>query len=281
MKGIAEGPIDEIKEMIVHLNKFMLPTSLMESFDAFREDCLQTAAQNFNQAQLAWFLEMLNRFRGSEDRKDALLDIFDPGLYTSDHPAWEAPPGTRIEMPALTSDVAKMAKNDSEFMEIAVEEIREFREHAETYTNEELKGLARIAAAGLVDLKRTFGEREDAIRYLALNSSALLEDLWAYDDALWENAPRRVIEFEDMVAKRKTALLKANLESQIFTEEDFACYSEDEVRKFAFDIRSLFLLDRAKHLAICSRCQTRLEFWTRLVEKFDQAMPTARGRADA
>jgi hypothetical protein len=53
------------------------------------------------------------------------------------------------------------------------------------------------------------------------------------------------------------------------------------VRRFAFDIRSLFLIDRAKHLAICTRCQTRLESWTKLVETFEQGASTASGRADA
>jgi hypothetical protein len=46
---------------------------------------------------------------GPEDRKDSLLEVFDPGMYTANHPAWEAPPGTEIELPALTSDVAGVA----------------------------------------------------------------------------------------------------------------------------------------------------------------------------
>ena len=57
------------------------------------------------------FLDMLNRFRGPDDRKDSLVDIFDPGMYTCDHPAWEAAPGTRIEMPALTSEVAQTRRS--------------------------------------------------------------------------------------------------------------------------------------------------------------------------
>ena len=43
------------------------------------------------------------------------------------------------------------------------------------------------------------------------------------------------------------------------------------IRTFAFDIRKLFLTDRAKHLAVCTRCQNKLEHWTGLVEQFDQA----------
>jgi hypothetical protein len=210
-----------------------------------------------------------------------LVDIFDPGMYTCDHPAWEAAPGTRIEMPALTSEVARLVDRNSEFAEIAREEINEFRDHAETYADDEILGLTRIAAASLGDLGRTFHGREEAIRYLALNASAVLEDLWATDDTLWKNAPARQIEFDDMVAKRKAELLKAESNHPSFEESDFACYSDEEIRRFAFDIRSLFLIDRAKHLAICTRCQARLESWTKLVEKFEQSTATPNGRPDA
>jgi hypothetical protein len=84
-------------------------------------------------------------------------------MYTCDHPAWEAAPGTRIEMPALTSEVARLVDRNSEFAEIAREEISEFRDHVETYADDEILGLAQIAAAALVDQGRVFHGREDAI----------------------------------------------------------------------------------------------------------------------
>jgi hypothetical protein len=276
-----ETPATDISQMILQLNEFILPSCLMESFDAYREQGVKDAARPFNRAQLSWFLDMLNRFRGPDDRKDSLLDIFDSGMYTCDHPAWEAAPGTRIEMPALTFDVAKSVDKDSKFAEVARGEINEFRDHADTYADDEIIGLAKIARAALVDQDRTFRGREDAIRYLALNGSTALEDLWAYDDTLWKNAPARHIEFTDMVAKRKADLLSDASFRSSFEEGDLTCYSEEDIRRFAFDIRSLFLSNRAKHLAICTRCQTRLGSWTRLVEKFDQSMTTRNGRADA
>jgi hypothetical protein len=253
----------------------------MESFDTYREETVKVAAASFNHAQLAWFLDMLNRFRGPDDRRDSLLDVFDPGMYTCDHPAWDAAPGTRIELPALTSDVAKSADRYSEFAQIARDEIREFRTLADTYADDEIRGLANIARAALADQKKVFQGREDAIRYLALNASARLEDLWAYDDTLWVNAGTRHIEFDDMVAKRKADLLTMDFPQSSFKDKDFACYSEDELRAFAFDVRCLFLADRAKHLAICTRCQNRLQHWSSLVQKFDQATPAHNGRADA
>jgi len=276
-----QNPTTDIQEMIKELNRFQLPSSLMESFDAWREDTAGMASRELSPSQLSWFLDLVNRFRGPEDRKDSLLEVFDPGMYTANHPAWEAAPGTVIELPALTSEVAGIADGDSELSEIAREEIRDFRELARSFADEEIMGLARIARAALADQRKSFGGREDAIRYLALNASALLEDLWAQDDTLWVKAPSRRIHFEDMVARRKAEMLAAASALPAFEEKDFACYTDDEIRAFAFDVRKLFLTERSKHLAICLRCQRRLEYWSGLVENFDRAAPLQAGRADA
>jgi len=279
--GTMQNPTTDIQEMIKELNRFQLPSSLMESFDSWREDAAAAASREFSPSQLSWFLDLLNRFRGPEDRKDSLIEIFDPGMYTANHPAWEAAPGTEVELPALTSEVAGIAAVDSEFAEIAREEIRNFCALARSFADEEIVGLAKIARAALADQRKPVGGREDAIRYLALNSSALLEDVWAQDDTLWVKAPIRRIHFEDMVARRKAELLTAASVRPPFEERDFACYTDDEIRAFAFDVRKLFLTERAKHLAICSRCQQRLEYWSGLVESFDRVAPLQEGRADA
>lgn len=275
------SPDTNIHQMIEQLNQFQVPCSLMECFDAYREEAMKADSQTFGQSQLAWFLDLMNRFRGPYDSKQSLLDVFDPGMFTCDHPAWNAPPGTRIEMPALTSEVAELALGDSEFAQIAKAQIREFRKEADSYADDEILGLANIAHAALADRRKVFHGREDAMRYVALNASAELEDLWACDDTLWKTAPVRVIEFDDMVAKKKAALLKMGSVPSLFQERDLSCYSEEEIRTFAFDMRKLFLTDRAKHLAVCTRCQHRLEHWTGLVEKFDQATPPTDRRPDA
>ena len=276
-----QNPTTDIQEMIKELNRFQLPSSLMESFDIWREDAAGAASRESSPSQLSWFLDLLNRFRGPEDRKDSLLEVFDPGMYTANHPAWEAAPGTEIELPALTSDVAWIAGGDSEFAEIAREEIRDFRKLARPFADEEIAGLAKIARAALADQRKFAGGREDAVRYLALNASALLEDLWAQDDSLWVKAPSRRIQFEDMVARRKTELLAGASARPALEEKDFTCYTDDEIRAFDLDVRKLFLTERSKHLAICSRCQRRLEYWSGLVENFDRATPLQEGRADA
>jgi hypothetical protein len=68
-----QNPTTDIQEMIKELNRFQLPSSLMESFDTWREDATGAASREFSPSQLSWFLDLLNRFRGPEDRKDSLL----------------------------------------------------------------------------------------------------------------------------------------------------------------------------------------------------------------
>lgn len=270
-----------VEQVIGNSEKFIFPSSLMENFDACREEEVRRASAAFTPSQLAWFLDLANRFRGPQDRKDSLMEVFDPCMFTVHHPAWEAAPGTRIELPSLTSDVAAIVDRRSQFAEIVSEEINLFRNHSETYADEEVIGLARIAAAGLADQSRVFKERHRAIRYVALNASARLEDLWAADDTPWRSAPSRVIEFGDVTAKRKAAAPQKISLQGCFQEKDFTCYSERELCQFAFDIHGLFLTDRAKHLAVCTRCLNRLESWTRRMDSFKQnaAAPDSRTNA--
>ena len=276
-----QNPTTDIDQMIHELNSIQLPGSLMESFDAYREDSLRSATEALTPSQRDWYLDLFDRFRGPDDRNDALLDIFDPGMYMVDHPAWDAPPGTRIEMPALTSEVANIADRNSEFAAVAGMEIRKFRDLADSFADEEVLGLARIARAALVDRKTTFPDRQDSIRYLALNSSVRLEDLWAEDDSLWVTARPRQIEFEDMVARKRAKLCRPGANRPAFSEKDFTCFSEDEIRDSAFDIRRLLLTGRAMHLGVCSRCLRRLEYWSVLVRKFEEAATYDNGRPDA
>jgi hypothetical protein len=189
-------PTTDTEKMIQELNQYILPGTLMESFDAYREEAYRQALSSIPKTSVAWFLDMLNRFRGPEDRKESLLEVFDPSMFTVNHPAWERPPGTSIDLPPLTSEVVANAKKDSEMAEVAREEVRRFREHADTYDDEELMKLGSIAIAGLADLGRTFKNREAVLRYLALNASTGMEDLWAADDTDWLEAPTATSSFQ-------------------------------------------------------------------------------------
>jgi len=107
-----------------------------------------------------------------------------------------------------------------------------------------------------------------------------MEELWVADATEWLGAPVRRIEFPDMVARRREQLLYGQL-APALKEEDLVCYADNEVRSFACDMRSLFLHDRSRHLAICTVCQKRLEVWTRIFSDFDNKIATNKGRADA
>jgi hypothetical protein len=74
-----------------------------------------------------------------------------------------------------------------------------------------------------------------AHRYLALNASAQMEDLWVADATEWQEAPVRRIEFPDMVAHRREQLLRGQL-APALKKEDFLCYSDNEVGSFACDM---------------------------------------------
>jgi len=265
--------------MVEELNQYILPSTLMQCFDAYREENYKEAIKLVPEPTLAWFLVLLNRYRGPEDRKDSLLEVFDPSLYTENHPAWERPPGRIIELPALTSEIVDRAQKDSEMTKVAGQEILHFRDHADTYDDEELMQPGAIAKAGLADMEKAFETRDEVVRYLALNASSRIEDLWVAGASEWLEAPARRIEFPDMVARRRGQL--AGQLAPSLTEKDFVCYSDHELRTFACDMRSLFLHDRSRHLAVCTKCQLRLEAWTKIVSDFDKHGMNKKGRPDA
>ena len=74
-----QNPTTDIHEMIKELNRFQLPSSLMESFDTWRANAAGAASREFSPSQLNWFLDLVNRFRRPEDRKESLVEVFDPG----------------------------------------------------------------------------------------------------------------------------------------------------------------------------------------------------------
>jgi hypothetical protein len=80
-----EAPETNIRRMIQELNQYILPSTLMESFDAYREEAYKEAIRSIAPSTLAWFLDMLNRYRGPEDRHESLLEVFDPSMFTVNH----------------------------------------------------------------------------------------------------------------------------------------------------------------------------------------------------
>ena len=81
-----------------------------------------------------------------------------------------------FELPALNTQVLERSEVDSLFRTIAEEEVALLRTLAETYPDEAMIGLAKVAAAAFVDTQTAINDRRSAICYLAINISAKLED---------------------------------------------------------------------------------------------------------
>ena len=270
------------EKMIEVLTESILPRTLMSCVHAWRSENYKEAIKGITEATLSWLLYLINRYRSSaEYRTDDLLEAFDPSMYFhSENPAWEGPPGTVIELPELTSEIVASAERGTELAKTAREEIREFRDHADTWSDEELMQLGNIAKAGLADQVRVFQCREEVIRYVALNSSARIEDLRLADESAWLNAPLRRIEFPDMVARVKEQMLSGELAPPL-KETDYVCFSDDEVRKFACNLESMFLCERVRHLEVCTKCQQRLEAWFKIIGDLDKQALNKQGLPDA
>lgn len=272
-----------IQKMIEELNEFILPHTLLDCFRAYRSEQYKVAIKGVQEPTLSWLLYLINGYRSSaaEDMTHDLLDAFDPTMYYEDYyPAWEGPPGTVIELPNLTSEIVARAGRGSELAKTAREEIREFRDHADTWSDEELMQLGEIAKAGLADQGRVFQSRDEVIRYVALNSSARIEDLRLADESAWLKAPLRRIEFPDMVSRIRELMRSGELAPPL-KEKDYVCFTEDEVRKFACNLESMFLFERARHLEVCRKCQQRLEAWTKIISDLDEQALNKQGRLDA
>ena len=145
-------------------------------------------------------------------------------MYMVDHPAWGAPPGVLIELPPLNTAVLDRAGAGSIFQVIAEDEVARLRTLSECYPDDALIGLARVAAAAFADVRAAISDRRSAIRYLAVNTSAKLEDYWATDDRLWHEAGDRIVELSDVVAEQKEQILrdKAAITQRTVTEADLA-----------------------------------------------------------
>ena len=94
-----EVPETNIQRMIQELNQYILPSTPMESFDAYREEAYKEATRSIAPSTLAWFLDMFNQYHGHEGRKESLLDVFDPGMSTVNHPAGRRLLGRRSTCP--------------------------------------------------------------------------------------------------------------------------------------------------------------------------------------
>lgn len=262
-----------LEQKLQDIDELTLPATLLDCFEIYRKGQAEKAASCFNLNELSWFLDSMNRLRGVADEKDELQLVFDPMMYTVEHPSWELPPGGRIELPPLNAEVVRLLNNDAQLAVLAEEETSRLLDLTDSYMDEDILGLVRIAAAALCDGVPGFAGRREAIRYLAIHGSARIEDHWVNDDVLWKVTPSRWIELPDIVAETKQALLQSRSSEPQIEEADLKCYSDDEVKSFAFDTGKLLSSGKGKHLALCGGCQKRIRY---LIDLADQSETKAR-----
>ena len=260
------------------LDEFILPGTLMDCFEYHRRREMRKAAAAFNDNELSWFLHMMNELRGVADRKEDFDLLFDPVMYMIDHSAWTAPPGVIIELPPLNTHVLECAGQGSVFESLAEKEIGCLKMLAETYPDEAIIGLANIGAAAYADRKTVVADRRSAIRYLAVNASAKLEDLWTADDSLWTKTGNRTVHLSDAVAELKEQMLrdKEAIAQNTVTEEDLACYSEEQIKHFAFNPDKFLLSGKTRHMPLCGFCQERIARWIDYVRKAEERLMSER-----
>ena len=266
----------QISQYSQTLEDLILPGTLIDCYEQHRRRLMRQASACFNDNELSWFLDMLNHLRGVADRQEAFDLLFDPMMYTENSDAWEAPPGLSIELPVLNSQLAALLFVTDEFRKIADEEIAHFRTLADTYPDEAICGLALLAAAALVDCDPGITDRRSAIRYLALNASARLEDYWAEDDTLWKSAGSRVVKLPDLFLEHKEGLRRGSFEATHgpLTEVDLTCYTEAEVKDFAFNPNRFLMSGKTKHMPLCGYCQERVAKWVSFAKDAEQRTMT-------
>jgi hypothetical protein len=264
----------QLAEYIEPLEAFALPGTLMDCFEYHRRREMRKAAAAFSDRELSWLLHMMNEFRGAADRKEDFDLLFDPVMYMEDHSAWTDLPGLTIDLPSLNTQVFDRVGANSVFRAIAENEVLRLAVLADTYPDKAIVGLTNMAIAAYVDQDAMIIDRISAIRYLAINTSARLEDYWVADDALWMKTGIRRVNLPDVVAEQKSDILqcRASVFNTPVTQEDLVCYSEQEIKLFAFNPDKFLLSRKSMHMALCWLCQRQIARWIEYVRNTEERL---------
>lgn len=262
------------------LDKYILPGTLMDCFELHRNEEMKKARAQFTPEFETHLIDMMNDFRGWEDRKESFDVLFDASMYFLHHvSAWEAAPARTICLPALNTQVVARLPADSPLTILAEEEVSRLRRLSDTYMDEDMIGLARIAAAGYGDTAAGGMDRRAAIRYVAINASARIEDLWAVSEGAWVRTADRIVPLPDITGQMKSKMLedtKAFCESPL-TSEDLTCYDEDQIRHYAFNPDKFLLSGKTKHVALCGLCQDKIAGWVQRAATAERQLRAERG----
>lgn len=264
----------QLAQYIEPLEYFALAGTLMDCFEYHRRREMRKAAAAFTDKELSWFLHMMNELRGVGERKEDFDLLFDPVMYMEDHSAWTDPPGLTIRLPVLNTQVLERVGAHSVFRAIAENEVLRLAILADSYPDKAIVGLGNMAITAYVDQDAMITDRISAIRYLAINTSARLEDYWAADDSLWTKAGNRTVRLPDVVAEQKSAILqgRASVFNTRLTQEDLVCYSDQEIKHFAFNPDRFLLSRKFIHMALCGLCQRQIARWIEYVRNAEERL---------
>jgi hypothetical protein len=73
-----------------------------------------------------------------------------------------------------------------------------------------------------------------------------------------------------MVANIKELIMKNGTGVSGILERDLVCYSEDEIKVFAFQANKFLLSGKTKHLVLCGRCQERILEWVEVARRAEE-----------
>jgi hypothetical protein len=101
-----------------------------------------------------------------------------------------------------------------------------------------------------------------------------LEDYWAADDSLWTNGGNRTVNLPDVVAEQESNILqsRASAFNTPVTQEDLVCYSEQEIKHFAFNPDRFPLSRKSMHMALCGLCQRQIARWIEYVRNTEERL---------
>ena len=260
----------EIYSLLDVLNKFMLPGSLEDCFQAYREELIKRVGESFNTNLQSWFLREISVLRGGEEFT-SVVQACDPFLHLPSG-CDSLPPGTQIAVPPLPTMIVDSTPDPAgNLKRLTRQEFELLRSRLQMYTDDEIDNFGKLALAGYVAPDIILPTPESVVSFIAINAGAKLEQYLINNLHLWKAVPRRQIHFPDMVAVRRKQLEEtfAANNREALRPEELACYTDEELALMGRDVRILTLLPN-RHLSICRWCLNRMISRQAVVDHFDR-----------
>ena len=254
------------------LNSVMLPGTLEDCFEMYREQLLCAVCKPQLEDRLNWLLHEIRTLRKETDAIIGFSDIFDPFLGVP-HGLSKLPIGTTVAVPAMPSTIIASLPVTAPLRRIAAEETYRLSSQMSNYETEEIALLCKVAKAGYADENELPADREQMLYYAASNGSKLVVDYLIGNSAVLRSVPYRSITFPPLVEQARTDLKDffAEHQEQLFSiERSLRCYTDEEIRVLTLDARTLFRSPGVRHFGACNQCLNRLFEWQQTLREFQE-----------